>query len=239
MELGKILFAGIMLALIFGCVQDGGKTTVTPQPQENASETVEENDTVDENVTAPENVTEPETPEPVEPIGTGTNGEVALTVISLEEIELETLVSEVRVPNPVCYPDAEQCGMMDEPMHIFEEKTDIFYNVSSPGDPCLLSPQSAGEDELLYVIEYSFENQDSQAQTVEPGQLRVETELDDEYLVTTPNSGSSCTSFFEPGEVTLAPSESQGFKAVVTVPESETPLKARYYVAEDQGVNIG
>lgn len=168
-------------------------------------------------------------------------GDVLLTA-SVEEIELSTLVSEVRVPNPECYPDAEKCGMMDEPMHIFEEKVDNFYNVSSAGESCLLAPSSADEGDTLYLVEFSFDNQDSAAHTVEPYMLRIETEEEDQYLVTSPRSGSACASFVDEAALSLDAGESSGkLKAIVTVPDSQIPLSAVYVVdgINERSVTLG
>lgn len=215
----------LALALAFGCVQEGAETR--------ASE---------------EAVDEPVTNVPVAPDNGGSdapangtaapqvqaeNGEVTLEV-KFTEIELESGTVEIRKPNPECYPDAEKCGMMDEPMHIFEEARHEYYNLSSGGDVCLLSMENVGSDSL-YLLEYTVENHGSQPRIVSPELLVKSENQKMGYLVSTPHSEENCTGFYDGSDldIELGPSESMDFKALLIIPGNETPLSASIYAGEN------
>jgi hypothetical protein len=216
----RILLLILAFSFLLGCAQE---TSADMPAQAPANES--EQPAINESA-APkpaENVT-------TAPPAAAEAGEVILEV-EFTEVALDASTVEVRTPNPDCYPDAQKCAMMDEPMHIIEEVEHRYYNLSSGSDICLLAP--GGPEEALYLVRYTVENQDSTAHTISP-ELLVKTGNPKMmgYLVSTPYSKANCTGFYDGSDldIELGPSESMDFKALIVLPESETPLQASVFV---------
>ena len=220
----NIILLALAMAMAFGCVQETGGTAAAPQTTDGMPENVSQ-PAANESIGAatPEN----ETAAPAEP---AERGNVTLEV-NFTEVELETSTQELRKPNPSCYPDAEKCAMMDEEMHIFEYVEHEYYDLSSGTDTCILSIGDK-ENDALFLVEYTLENQDSLQHTVSPELLVKTGNAKVGYLVSTPRSEKNCTGFYDGSDldIVLEPSESMDFKAVIVIPEGESPLSASVYV---------